>query len=272
MTRSYDHKELYGGASFPAISEGLFLFTSTDGEVVGINIPWLSFARFIQPTPDSRWHFEHNLGFLPFVQVYNEEGQVITESVLVRATDAIVTIETENGVLVAGSVILMGTSGMPGGGLPSSSPSNGGSPGSGSTPPPAQPGTGIRLTGTPFGTPGSHGNDPLRTFGSAFDGNEETFVDTADADKSSAFCGLDFGANRSIKKIRFLPRRGEVSRMRGGRFECSLDGTNYTLIQVLDSVIEGWNEISVDAPPARYVRYTAPPNSWGNVAEIEFYS
>jgi hypothetical protein len=116
MTRAYDHKELHGGASFPMIGEGLFLYTTTDGEVIGVSLPSLSFSRFTQPTPSSRWHFIHDLGYLPLVQVYDETGHIITESVHVSVTNTTVTVETENGVLVGGYLTLMGASGSSGGG------------------------------------------------------------------------------------------------------------------------------------------------------------
>ena len=116
MTRAYDHKELHGGASFPMIGEGLFLYTTTDGEVIGVSLPSLSFSRFTQPIPSSRWHFTHDLGYLPLVQVYDETGHIITESVHVSVTNTTVTVETENGVLVGGYLTLMGASGSSGDG------------------------------------------------------------------------------------------------------------------------------------------------------------
>jgi hypothetical protein len=98
------------------IGEGLFLYTTTDGEVIGVSLPSLSFSRFTQPTPSSRWHFTHDLGYLPLVQVYDETGHIITESVHVSVTNTTVTVETENGVLVGGYLTLMGASGSSGDG------------------------------------------------------------------------------------------------------------------------------------------------------------
>ncbi|HEU4680070.1 MAG TPA: PA14 domain-containing protein [Terrimicrobiaceae bacterium] len=64
-------------------------------------------------------------------------------------------------------------------------------------------------------------------------------------------------------------------RMVGGIFE----GTNgdpvtgpYTVIYTISSNPPlAWNEISVDLKDYRYLRYRAPTDSFGNVAEIEFY-
>jgi hypothetical protein len=139
-------------------------------------------------------------------------------------------------------------------------------------PAPMQSQTGAKLTGTPFGTAGTNGNNPTSTFDKVFDGDTSTFFDTNDGAKDFAICGLDLGSNKPVRKIRFFPRLDLTFRMNGGRFEHSLDGENYTLIQVIDAAIDGWNEIEVNVPSTRYVRYLAPANSYGNVAEIEFYS
>jgi hypothetical protein len=129
-----------------------------------------------------------------------------------------------------------------------------------------------KLTGTPFGSTNVNPDNPTSTFDKVFDGDVQTFFDVDDGTRNTAVCGLDFGSVKSIRKIRFVPRESLASRMFGGKFESSLDGTSYTLIQTIDTAQEGWNELSVDVASARYVRYVAPMNSYGNVAEIEFYS
>jgi hypothetical protein len=130
MTQCFDHKKLIGGAAFPGIGEGLFLFTGNDSEVVGVSLPSIQFARFEQPVPSSNWFFEHNFGSMPLVQVYNLSGSVINEAVHVNVTSTAVTVSTEGGVLMAGFVTLLvagvGEGGSGGGG-------SGGSGGSGGT-------------------------------------------------------------------------------------------------------------------------------------------
>ena len=76
-------------------------------------------------------------------------------------------------------------------------------------------------------------------------------------------------------KIRYYPRPGFAARMRGGVFE----GTNgdpmtgpYTPIYTISSQPpEAWSEVRVDLGNFRYLRYRGPADSYGNVAEIEFY-
>jgi hypothetical protein len=123
MSKNYDHKVLLGGASFPVIGEGLFLFTGLDGEVTGVNLPSLNFSKFTQEIPSDRWFFEHNFGYLPLVQVYSQ-GRVITESVTVNVTNTTVTVQTDNGVAVSGYITLMGSSGSFGGNSSTPNPDN----------------------------------------------------------------------------------------------------------------------------------------------------
>jgi hypothetical protein len=118
MTRCYDHKELHGGAAFPLIGEGLFLFTGPDAEVIGVNLPSIQFARFEQPVPSSTWYFEHNFGSMPLAQVYDLSGSIINESVHVNVTPTSVTISTDNDARMSGFVTLLsaGASGTSGSG------------------------------------------------------------------------------------------------------------------------------------------------------------
>lgn len=80
-----------------------------------------------------------------------------------------------------------------------------------------------------------------------------------------------------VTKIRFYPRAdfSAASRMTGGKFQGSNDKEGWTdLATIKDKPAEAsWTEISVSgAASYRYLRYLAPPNSFGNVAEIEFYA
>ena len=130
-----------------------------------------------------------------------------------------------------------------------------------------------RLDGTIIGTGGSFQNNP-NTSDRAFDGDLATIYD---APIPLAWIGLDLGFARSISEIRYAPRGDLPGRMVGGRFQVSNDplflsgivdigGINTapaanTLTQLAVSVQGTW----------RYVRYLAPDNGWGNIAELEFY-
>ena len=75
--------------------------------------------------------------------------------------------------------------------------------------------------------------------------------------------------------IRFFPREGYNSRMIGGVFE----GTNddpvngpYTTVHTISSNPPlNWTSVGVSLGSYRYLRYRGPNDSYGNVAEIEFY-
>lgn len=136
------------------------------------------------------------------------------------------------------------------------------------TPEPEPTPTPVKLTGIPFGTPEFF--DPRSGFEVVFDGNINTAFDSRTA--SFAICGLDFGAIKRIRLIRFHPRIGIESRSIGGKFEVSLDGTNYQLIHTIpQSQLNGWNEFQVNNIECRFLRFVSPENGFGNIAEIEAY-
>jgi hypothetical protein len=130
---------------------------------------------------------------------------------------------------------------------------------------------GARLGGVPFGTSGSW-YDLGNTMDKARDGNLDTFFDAPIA--TGAYVGISV-PETSTDKIRFYPRLYHTARMVGGVFE----GTNgdpisgpYTTIHTISSEPPlAWNEISVDLNDYRYLRYRGPGESFGNIAEIEFY-
>jgi hypothetical protein len=66
---------------------------------------------------------------------------------------------------------------------------------------------GARITGQPAGTPGSHDDNPERTFDRAFDGDVLTYYDAAN--KDGAWVGMDFGRKTALTKIRYLPRNDD---------------------------------------------------------------
>jgi hypothetical protein len=153
--------------------------------------------------------------------------------------------------------------------------------GSTPTPPPpvqsaqtVQQATGVKITGTPFGTEGFHGNNPQNSYASVFDGNPETFFDSNTS--SGAICGLNFGSVKQVRKIRYLARRENdttADRIIGGRFEFSSDGINYVNAHTVPTGINtrDWQEVEVNVS-AQYGRYVSPERGYGNIAEIEFYS
>ncbi len=128
-------------------------------------------------------------------------------------------------------------------------------------------------TGTYIGTSGSYNNDSTKTGAKAFDGSTSTFFDGANA--SGNWVGLDLGSPCAISEIRYFPRSGQEARMNGGIFQGSstadFSSGVVNLFTISATPAFAWNTATPSsAGPFRYVRYLAPSNSYGNVAEIEF--
>jgi fibronectin type 3 domain-containing protein len=120
----------------------------------------------------------------------------------------------------------------------------------------------------------------LMTRGATYTLTVNNVLDRATVPNSASNVKAPFTCFDGITKIRFFPRPGYGARMAGGVFE----GTNgapdagpYTTLCVLPvgALPTGWAEtytfVNFDAG-YRYVRYRSPAQSWGNVAEIEFWS
>ena len=75
---------------------------------------------------------------------------------------------------------------------------------------------------------------------------------------------------------RFFPRVGSPDRMVGGQFQGSADGTNYTTLAAITVLPADnqWTSLPLSADPKtyRYLRYLSPDGSYGNIAELQWYS
>jgi RHS repeat-associated protein len=80
---------------------------------------------------------------------------------------------------------------------------------------------GVKLTGTPFGTDPSWGNNPATRYMAASDGNTSTFFDYAYM--HFGFTGIDLGSGNAhrISKVRYYPRDRYAGRMTNAVFEGS---------------------------------------------------
>jgi hypothetical protein len=131
------------------------------------------------------------------------------------------------------------------------------------------------FSGTLLATAGSYNNDG-NTAAKAFDGNISTYFDGPTADGDCV--GLDLGSYQLIGSIAYAPRAGFASRMVGGFFQAS-DSPDFSnpvdLFTINSTPASGqfttYLFTSDDSAGlfARYIRYVAPDNSYGNVAEIE---
>jgi hypothetical protein len=140
------------------------------------------------------------------------------------------------------------------------------------TPPPM--GTPVKLTGTPFGTPGSYA-DNGNTFAKVFDGDPLTWFDAPVGD--GGYVGIDLGTAQAVGTVKYAPRPDMPERMVGGRFQGS--NTSATdgyvdLYTVTDQPPAGVLTVATFAndTPYRWVRYIAPDGSYGGIAEMEVWA
>lgn len=134
---------------------------------------------------------------------------------------------------------------------------------------------GRQLTGTLIGTEGSWNNNVATTKAAAVDGNVSTFFDAAQG--SGTWVGYDLGADSAVvTQIMFAPRQGFASRMTNGVFQ----GANQAdfsdavdLLTVTGSPLTGvlTSQRILDSNSYRYVRYLSPNNSYGDIAEVQFW-
>ena len=127
-----------------------------------------------------------------------------------------------------------------------------------------------KITGTPFGTPGSYNNSG-NTYLKALDGNTGTYFD-APAPGNGDFVGID-RAYAVASQARFVPRAGFAYRMVGGKFQGSADGVTYVdLAAITQAPAAGQYTTLGFAQPApyRFLRYLSPNGSYGDIAELEF--
>ena len=139
------------------------------------------------------------------------------------------------------------------------------------------------LGGTIIGTEGSYDNSAATMNTAAMDFDGGTFFDapTGGADN---WIGLDLGADikSNITRVAYMPRFNSDSdnfaqRMVGGKFQVAdnINFTNATTVYTITGkpqyktfTTATTNNTTVSG---RYVRYLSPQNSYGNVAELQFY-
>jgi hypothetical protein len=136
-----------------------------------------------------------------------------------------------------------------------------------------------KLSGEVYGNGPSWGNNPNTTFDKVFDGDTGTFFDRDNA--NDGYSGIDLGAGNesSVALIRYYPRSGYEDRLNGSTFRGSMTvatgGNAGTLLHTVSGVNQArWYEAIPSDTTAkfRYLWYKSGTNSWGNVAEAEFYA
>ena len=130
------------------------------------------------------------------------------------------------------------------------------------------------LTGTTIGTAGSYLSDG-DAIAKATDGSLTTYFDGPTA--SGEWVGLDLGTPTSIAALAYAPRANYAARMVGGTFQASNSPTFATGVVTLATITAAPAAGSLTtvtlATPAtyRYVRYLAPANSYGDIAEFQLF-
>ena len=140
------------------------------------------------------------------------------------------------------------------------------------TPQPVPVGS-VKLSGTVIGTAGSYRNLG-NTIANVFDANVNSYFDAPAA--NGGWAGLDLGSPKTVTQIQFVPRSGYGSRMAGGLFQASttadFSAGVTTLYTVPTTPAAGQYTVAAVTPVGafEFVRYLAPANGYGNVAEVEF--
>jgi AraC-like DNA-binding protein len=93
---------------------------------------------------------------------------------------------------------------------------------------------------------------------------------------STSWTGIDFGSGHSVivNWIYFYPRASQISRMNGGMFQGSNDGTTWTTIYTVGTAAAGWNAafaLTNNSTRYRYLRYQCASGGYADVSEIQFY-
>lgn len=131
------------------------------------------------------------------------------------------------------------------------------------------------ITGLVIGTTGSYSQTSSDDKTKVFDGDINTSFDGPTA--SGVWAGQDFGSPMEITCIKFRPRNGFYTRMDGGKFQVSDDGTTWTdLYTIPAGTITQFQDYyitsnAVQPTTARYARYLSGANGYGNIAEVKFY-
>ena len=130
------------------------------------------------------------------------------------------------------------------------------------------------LRGTWIGVAGSWGNSGA-TGDKVFDGNIATFYDPENGTGNGGWTGCDFGEERVITGLAYVPRENYADRMLHGTFQFATR-PDFADAEVFFAVTEapGYDAVTlIDlATPvtARYVRFQSGAEVWCNVAEIEW--
>ncbi len=128
-----------------------------------------------------------------------------------------------------------------------------------------------QMSGTVLGTAGASTN----TSANVFDDDITTFFDSATANGN--WVGLDLGNTNVITNVRYCPRSGYDSLMLNGIFQGANQPDFSDAVNLL-TITNTPPDATLTAQPIsntngfRFVRYLSPANSYGDIAEAQFFS
>jgi hypothetical protein len=127
------------------------------------------------------------------------------------------------------------------------------------------------VSGTILGTAGASGTASDK----AFDSDITTYFDSTTTNGN--WVGLDLGSARVMTNVRYCPRSNNDSRMVNGVFQGAnasdfSDAVNLFTITNTPPDATLTAQIITNTTAFRYVRYSSPPNSYGDIAEAQFFS
>ncbi len=128
-----------------------------------------------------------------------------------------------------------------------------------------------KVSGSIVGTTGTSGNNLTN----AFDGNLDSYFEAAAPDGNWA--GVDAGSPAVITAVRYCPATGNAARMVGGVFQ-GANTSDFAEAVNLGPVAGTPPESTLTAQAIngtnafRYLRYLSPAGSYGDVAELQFFT
>lgn len=131
----------------------------------------------------------------------------------------------------------------------------------------------VKYSGSGIGSPGSFGNSGAG-FEKALDGDLTSYFDGPSPD--GQWVGLDLGAAKIVKKVKYAPRADWAFRINGGKIQGS-NAPDFSgavdLFTITTTPSEGVYTVArfENTEMFQYYRFLSPSNGYGNISEIEFW-
>jgi hypothetical protein len=122
---------------------------------------------------------------------------------------------------------------------------------------------------------GTASDVPNNSYDRALDGNTSTYFRGKDA--TGVYVGMNCGdAGYRVSRIRYAPLANYLQRMVGGKFQGSNASSTTGFVDLHTITVApptGYTSVPLTGTATyKYLRYLSPDNSFGTVAEVEFYT